>query len=96
MSATGATPEQIEAALDRGWWPKGALETKRDVCRQLVEGYAEDLVPPGSLIFEDEDIEALRVVVGWVSEDITDWHLDPTGPVAVAHARLAALVSEVA
>jgi hypothetical protein len=54
---TGATPEQIEAAVAK--W-KTCPEKDVPAFRRVVTGYAEDLVPPGSLIFDERDIEAIQ------------------------------------
>jgi hypothetical protein len=54
---TGATDAHIEAAVRRGWWPD---DSRDDVQRQIMTGYAEDLVPPDHRIFGPDDIAALR------------------------------------
>jgi hypothetical protein len=57
---TGATPAQIEAAVAK--W-ETCPEKDVPAFRRVVTGYAEDLVPPGSLIFGPEDIAALRYAI---------------------------------
>jgi hypothetical protein len=54
---TGATPEQIEAAVAK--W-KTCPEKDVPAFRRVVTGYAEDLVPPDHRIIGPDDIAVIR------------------------------------
>jgi hypothetical protein len=92
---TGATPAQIEAAVAK--W-ETCPEKDVPAFRRVVTGYAEDLVPPGSLIFGPEDIAALRRVLDAYKAAIDALNIlwEGTANAADAHddRRLAALIGD--
>jgi hypothetical protein len=56
---TGATDAQIERAVLK--WPKYD-STKHDMYRDIVEGYAIDLVPPESRVIGASEIDAIAAL----------------------------------